>query len=98
MVKCCSLPRQYFPVYLVECHKNLETGTVLFNIFTRYFEVIKSSFLRFGGNLISNSLFSEYAVGSATMQKNLGRLDKWAKRNLRKFSKDKCNVPFTWEC
>lgn len=44
----CSLPRQHFRVYLVECHRDLETGTVLLNIFTRYFkEVIKSTFLRF---------------------------------------------------
>lgn len=44
----CSLSRQHFPVYLAECHRDLETGTVLFSIFTRFFkEVIKSTFLRF---------------------------------------------------
>lgn len=49
-------------------------------------------------NWIPDSLFSEYAVGSATIQKNLGRVEEWAKRNLRKFSKVKFNVPVTWEC
>lgn len=55
----CSLPRQYFPVYIVECHKNLETGIVLFNIFTRYFkEVIISSFLRFADDTKLDTRFT----------------------------------------
>lgn len=35
--------------------------------------------------------------GSAALQGDLGRLEKWADRNLTKFSKSKCKVlPMGW--
>jgi len=67
-------------------------GTVLFNFFINDFdEEIECTISKFAGETKLGGV-ADTPEGCAAFQRDLGRLESWAQRNLMRFNKGKCRI------